>query len=788
MPVSVARLRRWFAATLVFACLVVAAGYFYARHWVENALKQVPGKIGLEVQQSAQGFTISKSEQGRTLFKLQASRAVQFKERGRAELHDVTITLYGRDSSRFDQVYGHQFEYDQQSGNVTSQGEVSIDLQSNPQGIVNPDQATPTELKNPIHLRTTNLVFNQKTGDASTEAPLEFRVSEASGSAVGARYVAEDGTLSLDSQVKIVVNSAVPSTILAQRAVLEKNPREILLEYPHAESPNRQAQSDKLTLFLREDNTLDHAIATGNVELHSNPVAPGAHVRGGRTEPAGGAVQGSFARTWSHVFAQRLEVKMDQKNAAQTAILSGDVQFKNDGPEPAEASAGRAILKFGARNLVENVDADQGVKLIEHQRTRGKPVEDVQVSAPAMKFFVAAGHRLTRTETFGPPEIAMLPVDNKTAETLVTADKFIASFDALGQLSQVHGEQNAYMVTRDRARTDEPDRVSTSRSIDAHFRPGSGIEALVQEGNFHYSAGTQQAFAESARYTARDQILVLDGSPRILDTGMETTARRVRLNRTTGDGWADGDVKTSYNDLKPQPDGALLAAGDPIHVIAEHMAAHRTPAIATYAGNARLWQNANVVQAPSIHFQKEQRSLTADSSANQKVETTLIGTDKSGHGTPVAVSADHLSYRDSDRIAHFAGGVTVRGADLTITSERMDVYLLGSMNGGSPSPVQTLPVGGAPVALENQGLAKLDRILASGSVVITQPNRRATGEQLTYTASDDKFVLTGGPPSIFDAEHGKITGVSLTLFRHDDRVVVDGDSSTRAITKTRVVR
>ena len=67
---------------------------------------------------------------------------------------------------------------------------------------------------------------------------------------------------------------------------------------------------------------------------------------------------------------------------------------------------------------------------------------------------------------------------------------------------------------------------------------------------------------------------------------METTARRVRLNRATGDGFADGEVKTSYSDLKPQTDGALLASSDPIHVSAEHMAARGKPAIATYAGNA----------------------------------------------------------------------------------------------------------------------------------------------------------------------------------------------------------
>jgi len=57
-----------------------------------------------------------------------------------------------------------------------------------------------------------------------------------------------------------------------------------------------------------------------------------------------------------------------------------------------------------------------------------------------------------------------------------------------------------------------------------------------------------------------------------------------------------------------------------------------------------------------------------------------------------------------------------------------------------------------------------------------------------YTALEDKFVLTGGPPSIFDAEHGKITGVSLTFFRRDDRVLVEGSNSFPTVTQTRVAR
>src|SRR5580700_816562 len=113
MPLSISRLRRWFAVAAITVMLAVAGVYFYARYRMQNALKQVPEKIGLEIKQSATGFTVSKSEQGHTLFKIQASKAVQFQQGGQAHLHDVTITVYGRDSSRYDRIYGSDFLYDQ---------------------------------------------------------------------------------------------------------------------------------------------------------------------------------------------------------------------------------------------------------------------------------------------------------------------------------------------------------------------------------------------------------------------------------------------------------------------------------------------------------------------------------------------------------------------------------------------------------------------------------------------------------------------------------------------------
>src|ERR1700751_375095 len=185
MPLKVYRLRRLLAVTAIVLTLVVAGMYFYARSKATNALKTIPGKIGFDIKQTANGFQFSKSNGNRTLFTVQASDVKQFKLNGNAELHNVNIVLYGRDSSRFDQIYGDDFSFNQKTGDVTAKGEVQIDLMANPAGLESPDQSAPKDLKSPIHLKTRDLVFNKNSGNAWTDARVEFRTPQATGSAGG---------------------------------------------------------------------------------------------------------------------------------------------------------------------------------------------------------------------------------------------------------------------------------------------------------------------------------------------------------------------------------------------------------------------------------------------------------------------------------------------------------------------------------------------------------------------------------------------------------------------------
>jgi lipopolysaccharide export system protein LptA len=762
MPIAISSLRRWFAVAAVAAALVVAGAYFYAQRRVQNVLKQVPQKIGLGIQQSADGFTISGSDGSRTTFKIQASKAVQFQHGGHWELHNVAITLYGRDSGRFDQIYSSDFEYDPKSGDVVSKGEVQIDLEANPAGLASPDQTTPKELKNPIHLKTSGLTFNQKTGNAATKERVDFHIAQAGGSAQGVTYDGKSGALTLQSQVNLALAGARAATITASRGTILKDPRTVVLEQAHLQSGTRQAQADKATLFLRPDNTLERVLANGNV----------------RVESEGGPL--------AQVHANQLEIALsDQRGMLRDAVFSGNVQAEGSGSQPMQGSAQRVVLNFRGKNTLAKVHAEESVKMLQRQRPSSSSPsagsQDIELSAAAVDFFLSGGHRLDHAETSGAAQVVIRPAAAAAGQTLITAGTFQARFNALGQLSAVHGAPEARVVS---SNPGQPDRASTSQTLDAAFRPAKGIESIVQQGSVVYNDGDRKAWADRARYTPADQMLVLTGSPRVVEGGMTTTAQSMHLNRATGDALSEGEVKTTYSDLKPQPGGALLSSSSPIHVTARAMTVHRSSAVALYAGNVRLWQNSNVVSAPSIEFDRDRRSMaargSADGSPGQPVSTVLVQTDKNGKATPVAVTASRLTYTDDERKARFEGNVVAKAADFTVTAGQMDIFLQAR---GQP-----MPTGGQPVTQPMEGAAKLDRIIARDQVIVTQTTRRATGDQLVYTAAEDKFVLTGGPPSIFDAEHGKVTGVSLTLYRTDDRVLVEGSKISPSVTQTRVAR
>lgn len=728
-----ARLRRWFGIAAILMVVVVAGFYVYGRYRVRKTVRDVPSKLGIEIQQSAEGFTISKSEGDRTLFTIKAGKAVTFKEGGRAELHDVNIVVYGRREGRFDQIYGSRFEWDPQSGEARAIGEVHIDLEAAADASARPEQSPPRELHNPVHFKTRDLVFSRDTGIARTDKAVEFRIPQATGSAVGATYDSRSQRLVLDSTVRVKARDA---QITADKAVITQQPLQGVLSTVRVQQPDGSFQAREVTVKLRDDNSIEQVLATGGVELGT----------------AGG--EAFEAR------APQATFEFGTKSQIQTATLQGGVQLQGRGPSAVNGSAERIVAEFADARL-RRIRALDNVSFRQAQGS-----DSSELRADAVTFFMSGGRGIERAETSGRSEIIIAQAQTKT-RTVATAERFMMRFDSRGRLRSLHGEPGARITSR---AADQSERVSTSRQLDVTFAPRGAIENITQQGDVEFRDGQRTATAERARYSPGDSVLALSGSPRVTEHGFEIAASSIRIDTDGSSATAEGNVKSTYTQLKPRPDGAMFAASEPIHATAERMTARRTPAVARYSGGVRIWQGASVLQAPQVEFDHEKRSLVAQGRDQAPVSTVFMAPAQDGALRPVNVAAERLTYDDQQRVARFSGGVTVRGADATIIAPTLDVYLAA----------QGRPKQGASQA------SQVSRILAAGGVAIQQASRRATGERLTYTAEEGKFVLSGGPPRIEDAELGSITGDSLTFYTRDGRVQVASGNSSRTVTTTRV--
>jgi lipopolysaccharide export system protein LptA len=354
----------------------------------------------------------------------------------------------------------------------------------------------------------------------------------------------------------------------------------------------------------------------------------------------------------------------------------------------------------------------------------------------------------------------------------------------------------------------------------------------------------QHAIAQRATYDGDANLFTLSGGVQVTDAQSVLWANRVTMEQQTGDATAEGEVKVTYLQAgssaqagsSSQPD----ANAQPVHVLAARAELEHAAGRATFYGNAagtgpglaRMWQSGepgeggSQVEAPVLIFEQAQKRLTARGAAGgaaMAVHTVLVSaahggvlpvggvkktaTPRNGAREPgpqvsgpqvIRVSSREMVYSDAAREAEFTGGVRVLDADGDLRAQQATVYLqptrsgsgAGAGSGATPRPAKSSAAGTPPVGVLG---GEMDHIVATGKVEILQPGRRATGERLVYTASDQMFVLTGtksAPPKVVDAQQGTATGASLRFHSGDDSVVISGDgegsSGQKPRTETKV--
>jgi hypothetical protein len=111
----------------------------------------------------------------------------------------------------------------------------------------------------------------------------------------------------------------------------------------------------------------------------------------------------------------------------------------------------------------------------------------------------------------------------------------------------------------------------------------------------------------------------------------------------------------------------------------------------------------------------------------------------------------------------------------------MDLFFTrGANTAASAATTRTKEVPSTP------GAQQISRAIGTGGVIVDQAGRRAVADRGEYTASDGKFVMSGGNPTLYDGSAGTTTGRQLTFFLADDTIIVDSENGSRTLTKHRV--
>ena len=874
MRLTVARLRQ---SIVVLACLlflILAGFFFYARYRVRRFEKDLPAKLGINVQQTADGFTWSQSSQGHTLYTIHAAKLFQYKTGGHATLHDVEITLYGPPgSNRSDKIYGSEFDYDKSAGIVIAKGDVQIDLsgvgsddgKTKGSGAANGPAASSTGAggtgpasnagpgsvgagiaddggtpQQTIHIKTSGLTFNQKTGDATTDQHTEFSLPKAAGSSTGASYNSKTGLLVLDKQVELTTsNNGNLAVVHASHATLVRDSKQAFLQNPSTEYQTEKSTSDQAVVYFRKDGSAERIEAEGHIKVTTDS----------------GAL----------VTAERSQTQLDEKSQPIQTDMDGGVFFSsNSDNESMHGSAVSCTLNFGPNSTLKHSQCRNAVSFVQQILTlandpKGTASRQMQASKLDVDFIPGADGKKSvpqKALAVGGAQVNLHTVPSKGGQTLTTisGDQLLATLDASGTaIKQLDGTGSTKIVdvaqdgstntsTGDRLHmtfTQQPKAAKTpgnaeraavktaakhagkksessgdSSQIDTAIQDGHVVmnQTPVKKADAKTDPVPLTAWANHAEYHSSDQILHLTGSPRMKDgEALQVAAQSIDYHRDSGDAMAEGSVKATYKQAGPNlsAPSAGAAAPDlggsgPVYITSDRGELHHATNVSFFYGSttipARMWQNDHSISAPTLEITQNPQMLKAygpEGNTAPVVSATLTSNLGAKHQPSVMrIHSRTLDYLDADRRGDFQGSVVAEDPDGVIHSDLAQVFLSPKAKAGAGK--QTAAKSGPPESnrqdtaqpRENatqQDSSQIDHILATGNVVMTQPGRKITGEKLLYTTDDGKYVLTGtaaSPPHVYDQVKGTTTGARLIFNSQDDSVVVSGGQSS-AVTETR---
>lgn len=684
------------------------------------------------------GYERRMMKDGRLFLWLRAATDISFED-GHHELENVNLAIYSAGVEKPNLITGNRAIYDSQSDIITFRGNVKI------------------ETKEALKVATELLVYNRTTELAHTDVPLTFERENVSGHATGAVVDGKKKTLELGKEVLIVVapeaakdpkakvspTRARPVTINAAHALFEQDALKLLFSGGvTAEQEPDVMSGDNMTALLNQQKRLQKLEVRGNSYL--------------RTMNPGKAAE---------VHAADMDFFLDKDQRLEKAVAMRDTRARS-------LDADSEMQMNGANLIQSDFQAVGDQSVLKEMHTEGRSV--VTLAAPKSRatdpraaskrltadfiklVYRTTGKDLERTEAVGNAEVFIEPVVStaKAYRTTITGPRFDCDFYETDNLTHrcsasgggVKGVMDPMQPNEKRGK-----RTLTSEKMSTDFaRVTQDPERHEAQGNAKFNESDRNGTAAGIVYTAADDTVRLrGGEPTVWDSRARNKATEMDSDLTHDISYSRGKTATTYYSQE-KTNGAIPFKNvkSPVYISSDRGEFHHDDGLAIYTGNARAWQDDNFVRSDKLTIQVNDKRMKAEG----HVQSALYNAKRKEKGVtsivPVFAIADLMTYSDPDRILHYESNVDMRQSTDLITSGVADVYLLKDVN-------------------------EVERTVAQRNVVLTQPNRKGTGDWLQYTTADRVAVLKGNPARVEDTEQGTTVGARLTVYSQEGRVTAD---------------
>ncbi len=730
------------ARTVAIFILTVGIGfigisYYRLRNNTPFRLRSETPELSKEITGIIEGYEQRVTKGDRLHLLLKASRDITYSD-GHHELETVNLAVYPPEGDQPDQISATRAIYDQKNSVITFLGNVKI------------------ETKDALKVNTESLSYNQATEIAHTDVPMTFSRENVSGRSTGAVVEAKNKKLELKKEVVITVAPEVlkdpqakpalsrsrPVTIRSAHATFEQVSMKLSFSGGVTAEQDRDVMSgDSLFATLNEQKRLQKVELRGNSYLRSMEEGRAADVN-----------------------SVDMDFFLDKDQRLERALALRDARAKTLDSD--------AEMQATAAHLIEVTFQAQGERsLLREMRTEGRSV--INLSAPKSKandpraahkrlsadsvklFWRFSGRDLEKAEALGNAELFVDPAvksANSDRKTL-TAPRFDCDFFESGNLARTFRASGGSKAVIEPVQPGggTGTRTLTSQIITAIFvKETQDVERLDAQGNAKFNESDRNGVAANISYVAADDLVRLSGGePTVWDSRARTKAIELESNLRDEVSYSRGNTATTYYSQE-QTNGAtpFSKVKSPVYVVSDRGEFHHQTGVAIYTGNARAWQDDNFVRADKLTIYVNDKKMEATGRVQSAVYNARRRVEGANSTVPVFASAESMSYSEVNRLLHYETNVDIRTATDRVTSGVADVSL-------------------------SRETSEVEKTIAQRNVVLTQPNRKGTGDWMQYTTSDEVAVLKGDPARVEDSEKGSTEGGRLTVYVREGRVIAD---------------